>query len=250
MELQGCIDEIILPTWKRCSGDDADAWLTVQPTAEGFEIFDDGKPWTTVKSESGLSSEFEGPGAQPLVRHRLQQLTQIRLTAGVTEYAFVHAGVVLCASGLVVIPGPAKIGKSTLVKELCSRGARFYSDEFAVINPQGLVESYPRDLWTRVSKKERQPQSAASLGWSADLQPAPISLLLFATYKAGALWQPRQLEKEEALELMLEHTKLPDSGQLPRALLEQAVPERCFQGHRSSVDSFIEQLQRDNQLKL
>ncbi len=236
MELQGCINEIVLPTWKQCSSDDADAWLTVQPTAEGFEIFDDGKPWTTVKAhdepssscgsltqpESVLSSEFGGPGAQPLVRHRLQQLTQIRLTAGVTDYAFVHAGVVLCRSGLVVIPGPAKIGKSTLVKELCSRGARFYSDEFAVINPQGLVESYPRDLWTRVSKKERQPQSAASLGWGSDLQPAPISLLLFATYKAEAVWQPKQLNQDEALELLLEQTKLPDSGQLPRALLEKA----------------------------
>jgi hypothetical protein len=119
-----------------------------------------------------------------------------------------------------------------------------------VINPQGLVESYPRDLWTRVSKKERQSQSAASLGWTLDLQPAPISLLLFATYKAGAVWQPKQLNQDEALELLLEQTKLPDSGQLPRSLLQKAVRGCCFQGFRSSVDGFIDQLQQDHQLTI
>lgn len=267
-ELQCCIDDIILPTWKRGPSTSADAWLTARPVAEGYEILDDGKPWTTVKAEPGAEPthvscgdwEREAPleiphflasaKAQHLLRHRLQQLTQIRLTAGVENYAFVHAGVVLCQSGLVVIPGPAKIGKSTLVKELCSRGARFYSDEFAVINPQGLVESYPRDLWTRVSKKERLPQSAASLGWTLDLQPAPISLLLFATYKAGAVWEPKQLSKDEALELMLEQTKLPDSGQLPRTLIEKAVQaSHCLQGPRGSFE-LIDELTRNGELQV
>ncbi len=234
MEVRKCLDEITLHSWKRCSADAADAWLTVTSTENGYELLDDGKPWTAVAA-----------GNLELLRHRLQQLIQIRLTAGARGFAFVHAGVVLCKSGLVVIAGPSKTGKSSLVKEMCLRGARFYSDEFAVINPQGLVEPYPRDLWSRISKKERRPESAASLGWSADLGPAPISLLLFAPYKPGSAWQPTCLTADEAARLLGENAKLSDTAGVQLELLEQAC-QCCtrLSGIRGDSNAFIEQLTR------
>src|SRR5215831_2410197 len=71
----------------------------------------------------------------------------------VAEYAprhiFVHAGVVAWNGNAILIPGPSFSGKSTLVAELLRAGATYYSDEYAVIDDQGKVLPYPRDLRIR-----------------------------------------------------------------------------------------------------
>ena len=59
---------------------------------------------------------------------------------------FVHAGVVGWQGKAILIPGRSFSGKTTLVKALIEAGATYYSDEFAILDRQGLVHPYPLPL--------------------------------------------------------------------------------------------------------
>ena len=63
-----------------------------------------------------------------------------------TDGFFIHAGVVAHRGRGIVIPGDSFSGKTTLVAELVRAGAGYYSDEFAVIDAEGLVHPYARPL--------------------------------------------------------------------------------------------------------
>lgn len=60
------------------------------------------------------------------------------------EFVVVHAGVVAIGESVVVLPGKSEAGKTTLTLELVRRGAEYYSDEFALMDPAGRVHPYPR----------------------------------------------------------------------------------------------------------
>src|SRR4029077_21066652 len=64
----------------------------------------------------------------------------LRIT--IAEYAvgraFLHAGLVGWKGNAIVIPGDSYSGKSTLVAELIRAGPEYYSDEYAVLDEQGL----------------------------------------------------------------------------------------------------------------
>jgi hypothetical protein len=79
---------------------------------------------------------------------------------------FVHAGVVEWLGKLLVFPARSFSGKSTLINALCAAGARYYSDEFAVMDPgSGLIAAFPRRLSLRPSGRI-EPQV---LGWKPEL---------------------------------------------------------------------------------
>lgn len=96
----------------------------------------------------------------------------------VAEYAvdrvFVHAGVVYVDGGALLFPGRSFSGKSTLVAALVERGAKYGSDEYAVISPDGLVHPYPRPISMRAEDGTRPriqvPEDQVG-------EPAPVSLV-------------------------------------------------------------------------
>jgi hypothetical protein len=49
----------------------------------------------------------------------------------------------------VLLPGRSLAGKSTLTLALVEAGATYYSDEYALIDPDGLVSPFPRPLRMR-----------------------------------------------------------------------------------------------------
>lgn len=76
---------------------------------------------------------------------------QIRLI--VAEFAvgrvFLHAGVVGWNGRAVIVPASSFSGKTTLVAELIKKGALYYSDEYAVLDENGLVYPFPKKLSVR-----------------------------------------------------------------------------------------------------
>src|SRR6478752_5303275 len=62
------------------------------------------------------------------------------------DAVFVHAGAVAVDGSVIIIPGDSFSGKTTLVSELVQRGATYFSDEFAVIDKDGLIHPYPKPL--------------------------------------------------------------------------------------------------------
>ncbi len=121
----------------------------------------------------------------------------IRVSVG--EYAvdrvFLHAGVVAWNGKAIVMPADSFQGKSTLVAALVRQGAVYYSDEFAVLDEDGLVHPFARPISLRTDDAKIKPYelSVEELGGEAGSSPAPVGLVLLTGYKPGAKWRPRIL---------------------------------------------------------
>jgi len=125
-------------------------------------------------------------------------------------HVFVHAGVVALGSRAIVLPGSSLAGKTTLVAALIRRGAAYYSDEFAVLDADGLVYPYAKPLSIRGPDGRATRTPAAALGAVSAGEPAPIGMIAVTAYRPGSDWAPQPISAGAA---MLE-------------LLQNAIPAR------------------------
>ncbi len=105
-----------------------------------------------------------------------------------SDFLFVHCGVASSDDRLCLFPGRSYCGKSTLIKELVRCGWRYYSDEFAVIDLEGLVHAFPRQLSLRFPAP-RQVQ-LDELGWSGSPPPLPVSAVFLLDYTGECALTP------------------------------------------------------------
>jgi hypothetical protein len=99
---------------------------------------------------------------------------------------FVHAGVVGWQGQAILIPGRSFSGKTTLVKALVEAGATYYSDEFAILDQQGLVHPYALPLSLRDPSGHAAGKLAvASFGGQAGTAPLPVGLVILTQYQVG-----------------------------------------------------------------
>ena len=119
-----------------------------------------------------------------------------------TDLIFVHAGVVAYQGAALVLPGASFAGKSTLVAALVGSGADFYSDEYAMLDQDGLVAHYREPL----SVRGPRGQEEIELGSGSAQAPIAVGLVAFTVYRPGAVWAPRPLTIGEGVVAMMEHT--------------------------------------------
>ncbi len=132
------------------------------------------------------------------------------------RFVIVHAGVVGWRGRAIVIPGKGFTGKSTLTAALIHQGADYLSDEYALVDENGLVHPFPRAL------NLRQPvvplPHHESPRWTAGLVgPLPVGLVLFTHYEPGAEWKPLPLGHGDAVLDTFANTN--SARQLPRRVL-------------------------------
>jgi hypothetical protein len=121
-------------------------------------------------------------------------------------HIFVHAGVVGHAGRAIVIPGRSFSGKTTLVAELVRAGAAYYSDEYAVLDDEGLVHPYPKPLSIRIRGHGQMDHPVETLGGVNGEYPLRVGLVAIAQYSPDARWEPRRLSTGEAVLAMLANT--------------------------------------------
>lgn len=133
-----------------------------------------------------------------VVRHYLASCAPNRV--------FIHAGVVEIDGWGIVIPGASLSGKTTLVAELLRLGAAYGSDEYAVVRPDGMIESFAKPLSVR-SREGAGPrkQVAVRRGQVAN-EPIRARMIVITSYRAGAKWQPARCPSSEGAFALLEHT--------------------------------------------
>ncbi|HSK72506.1 MAG TPA: hypothetical protein VK892_12455, partial [Pyrinomonadaceae bacterium] len=134
----------------------------------------------------------------------------LRLT--VAEFArkhiFVHAGVISWKGKAIILPGYSFHGKTTMVAELIKRGGIYFSDEYAILDEDGLVYPYPKMLSLRgiIDEYRQVDYSAESLGAVVGTSPVPVGLVFITEYKPNARWKPKQLSSGEGVMELLKHT--------------------------------------------
>ena len=143
-------------------------------------------------------------------RHEALAMLENHLTQAVAEMTprrlFVHAGVVGWKGRAILVPGASHTGKSTLVAALLAAGATYYSDEYAVLDPQGRVHPFPRALQLRDARDVATRVEPEQLGSRRGLDPLPVGLVAVARYDQGARWRPARLTPGRALLELLSNT--------------------------------------------
>jgi hypothetical protein len=120
---------------------------------------------------------------------------QIRafVAANARDWIFVHAGAIAYQEHALLLPGASFVGKTTLVAALVRAGATYLSDEFAVLDDDGLVHPYPKALSIRLADSRRTQETPAhQLGGSTGERPFRAGLIAVASYRPGAAWKPER----------------------------------------------------------
>lgn len=136
--------------------------------------------------------------------------SQIRLT--VAEFAksrvFIHAGVVGWKGKAIILPAKSFQGKTTLVKELTKLGAKYYSDEYAVLDENGLVHPFPKTLSIRglTDQYQQVEFEVETFGGIKGTEPLTVGMILLTEFESNAKWQPFLLSDGAGVMELLSHT--------------------------------------------
>lgn len=164
-----------------------------------------GWPILTVTSTQGRSTAAfsDGVGAGIGTCHGAAEIVgAVELTAAACspDYVAIHAGVVAYLGRTVLLPGRSFAGKSTLTAALVRRGAEYFSDEYALLRPDGLVCPYPRPLGMRqAGARLSTPTDVATLGGHAATEDAHLGLVARLNYDESGGWVVRPMSPAECV---------------------------------------------------
>lgn len=105
----------------------------------------------------------------------------------------IHAGLATWNGRTVLLPGPSRAGKSTLLLALSDLGATMLADEYALLDPAtGHATGWPRPVRRRRADGGIDLVALPGTGDGASAQPTPIDLvaiLRFARHADARPWR-------------------------------------------------------------
>ena len=137
---------------------------------------------------------------------KLGAIVRHRLATDAPRFTFVHAGVVDANGCGIVIPGRSYAGKSTLVAELVRLGARYVSDEYAVLDPGGLVHPFAKPLSIRAGRDDPIGQLVPAPEALVADDPVRAGLIVLTAYAPGTEWRPSVRSRAEGALALLQNT--------------------------------------------
>lgn len=201
----------------------------------GFRLdFDrEGRPCLLLVN--GQLPDEELPPGAPLT-WALESLITLHV-ARASPGVFVHAGMVRYRGRGILLPGRSFAGKTTLTAALLKLGADYYSDDFAVIGPDGSVHPYhcPLRMRTPAGRIERAASDFAAV---AALEPVRPALIVSTEYRPGSGWQPQAVSSGEGMLRLLEHAVAARTSpeRVCRVLSLVARSTHCLTGPRGDAD--------------
>lgn len=164
---------------------------------------------------------------------------RMHIALNAPDHVFVHAGVVGVGERAIVLPGRSFAGKTTLVAALVQAGAEYWSDEYAVLDAEGLVHPYPKPLSMRIdAARVTEERPVESLGGRAGDRPLPVALIAFTSYRPGAAWALRPCTAGEGAVKLLEHSVAARSRpvQVLAAVRRAATDAVILEGDRGDAE--------------
>jgi hypothetical protein len=140
--------------------------------------------------------------------HRLESELHFAVASNARAALFVHAGVVAWQGHAILLPGPSRSGKTSLVAALLRAGAGYYSDEYAIIDGQGRVHPYAKPLVLRGHSGERGQTSLQLDDCQVGTEPMPASLIVSTRYSPGEHFQPAVRGPSRGLMILVANTLL------------------------------------------
>jgi hypothetical protein len=108
-------------------------------------------------------------------------------------HVFVQGGVVAQGDTAIMLLGKPLTGRTMLVETLVAAGLTYFSDEYAVLDPQGRVLPYRRPLPSGAGAQE------------GATEPVPVGAVIMTGYRPGAHWQPTRRSSGEGLLTLMSH---------------------------------------------
>ncbi|MFL5906596.1 MAG: hypothetical protein ACJ75Z_03240 [Solirubrobacterales bacterium] len=121
------------------------------------------------------------------------------------DRTFVYGGAVAYRDRAVILPAAALTGKSTLVAALVRAGATYYSDTFAVLDPEGRVHPYATPIRLPGADRIDLSENGDQPGRVGD-QALPVGAIVMTGYRPGAEWRPRRLSRGEGVISLMAQT--------------------------------------------
>lgn len=155
----------------------------------------------------------------------------------IKTFRAVHAGVVIIEGRALLLPGATHAGKSSLVAELLRRGASHFSDEYALIDSQGLAHPYPRPLLLRNGRPLQSLVLPQELNAAFATQPAPVAWILALDYASHHAWNVQEISQGEVVMLLLRNTphEMAQSPEMVDYFLRMARNAVCYEGQRGDA---------------
>ena len=149
----------------------------------------------------------------------------------------VHAGAVKLGSHALLLPGASHAGKSSLVAELLKRGATYLSDEYALIDSEGCVHSYPRPLLLRNGRPDQFPLLPEECDAFIAEEPVPVRWILSLRYEAVGSWQIARVPQSLAMLDLLRNTPhaLAESPGMVASFRLAVAQANCYSGTRNEA---------------
>jgi len=137
-----------------------------------------------------------------------RSMLRITVAEHAVDRVFVHAGVVGWKGHAVLFPGRSFRGKTTLVAELIKHGAEYFSDEYGIIDREGSVHPFPRDLSLRsvVNEHDEVDVPALDLGALIRSKPARVGSVILTEFKEDGEWSPELLTTGQGILETIPHT--------------------------------------------
>src|SRR5215467_3981439 len=140
------------------------------------------------------------------VMERFESDLQLYVAESARKRLFVHAGVVEWSNKAIIVPGRSHSGKTTLVAELVRAGARFYSDEYAVLDKDGRVHPFAKPLAVRDASGKQMRCPPEDFGGASGRRPIPTGVLVVTSFETGARWRPRPVSPGKGILALLANT--------------------------------------------
>ena len=232
-EVLAQIEPLMPPGWQPCPREAATERLGILQEEDG-----------TYSIYKGAIRVSEGQGLK-LSLIVLDGQLRGHIAYNSPEMTFIHAGAVAHRGAAMIFPGHSFSGKTALVAALVRAGATYLSDEFAVLDENGLVHPYAKPLSLRAEDGRSQVEHHVNeLGGVAGDEALPIEMAVVTSYRPGAEWRPRRLTPGEGVLAVFSHAV--PARDRPRATmqaitraLENAV---VLEGERGDGDELADEL--------
>jgi hypothetical protein len=187
------IDSDFIPASEICKCDQPDLVYSLEVDGQRGQY----------KASIGSQELIETPDMNRLL-DVLKAHVQHAVAGTAVDRLFVHAGAVSWQKKAILLPGYSGCGKSTLVRELICNGAVYLSDEFAVLDEDGLVHPFARPLSLR-TPLGRAACRPCDLGAQTATQAVPVGAVVFTRFRPQGTFRPACLPSGRVVLELLKH---------------------------------------------